>query len=149
MDGREPSLSVAKDMKGGQGGEALGAHALHMGLEGEGGVPPNAQPPERDGRGDGSPIWKGDRPGCPVIVTDSAARGVEVKEFGLGRFDFEADIAKKPVEGGVCCPQASAVFGHRGPDDGEEVVVHIGEEVAARVLKPLENDACKNSGEDR
>ena len=125
MDGRHASLSVAKDANGGQGREALGAHALHMGLEGESGVPPNAQPPEGDGRGDGGTIRKGDRLGGPIIVTDSATRGVEVKELGLGWFDFEADVAKEPVEGGVSCPQASAVFGHRGPDDGEEMVVHI------------------------
>ena len=78
MDGRKPSLSVAKDAKGGQGGEALGAHALHMGLEGESRVPPNAQPPKRDGRGDGSTVWEGDRLGGPIVVADFATRGVEV-----------------------------------------------------------------------
>ena len=148
MDGRKPSLRVAKDAKGGQCGEALGAHAFHMGLERQSGVPPNAQPPERDGRGDGSTVWEGDRLGGPIVVTNFATRGVEVEELGLGRFDFEADVAKEPVEGGVSCLQASAVFGHRGPDDGEEVVVHIGKEIASRVLEPLEYNTCKNSGKN-
>ena len=84
----------------------------------------------------------------PIVVTDSAARGVEMKEFGLGRFDLEADVAKEPVEGGVSCPQASAVFGHRGPNYGEEVVVHVCKEVASRVLKPLEYNTCKDSGKN-
>ena len=149
MDGRKSALSVAKDAKSSQGGEALGAHALHMGLEGEGGVPPNAQPPERDGRGDGGTVGEGDRLGCPIVIANSAARGVEMEELGLGGFDFEADVAKEPVEGGVSCPQAPAVFGHRGPNDGDKVVVHIGKEVASRVLEPLENDTCKNGREDR
>ena len=119
-----------------------------MGLEREGGVPPNAQPPERDGRGDGSTVWEGDRLGGPIVVADFATRGVEVEEFGFGGFDFEADVAEKPVEGGVSCPEASAVFGHRGPDDGKEVVVHVCQEVAARVSEPLEYNSCKNSGKN-
>ena len=124
-------------------------HALDMGAEGEGRVPPDAQPAKRVGRGDGGGGGEGDAFGGPVIVANGAPRGVEVKEFGLGWFDFEADVAKEPVEGGVSCPQASAVFGHRRPDDGEEVVVHIGKEIASRVLEPLENDTCKNSGKNR
>ena len=149
MDGRKPSLGVAKDAKGGQGREALGAHALHVGLEGESGVPPDAQPPKGDGGGDGGTVREGDWLGGPIIIADSATRGVEVEEFGLGRFDFEADVAKEPVEGGVSCPQAPAVFGYRGPNDGEKVVVHVGKEIASRVLEPLENDTCKNGREDR
>ena len=44
VEGRHAVLGVGKEADGGEGGEALRAHALDMGTEGKGGVPPYAQP---------------------------------------------------------------------------------------------------------
>ena len=115
VESRQAALGVGQEADGSKGGEALRAHALNVGAEGKCGVPPDAQPAEGVGRGDGGGGGEGDAFGGPTIITDGAPRGVKVKELSLGSLDFEADPAKERVQAVVGSCEGFTIVSNRIP----------------------------------
>lgn len=69
-----------------------------MGLERQGRIPPDPQPPKWDGGLNESVLVELDAPGVPAAISLATPRGVEVEELGLRSLDVEIDVVEVRVE---------------------------------------------------